>query len=263
MTRSVVMSYGDAEREYNKRRQAETRRIGRYIITKEGDDYVFSDNERANIKYGRLSPDNVFTFTLNLFAVNNTGFGGSNLYNALPFVIHRLGSGKYGVTHRYTELKRYIRIKDSIIYHKGIKFCMATGKCLNPKRPYKERMNKEVNRQWLRDRKEFLAKVAVLERLGAYERDVQELNYIDIADYMDKFVDAIKHKKADIQTLEDLYSAELTCMYRYPSIVPMLETKSIYHTIKDLIATNSLALRQAYGVFDDEWGTHHETTWLV
>lgn len=260
MTRSVVMSYADAQREFSKRRNSDTRTIGRYVITKDGDDYVFSDKERDAITYGRLSPDNVFTFTLNLFAVDNTGFGGSNLFNVLPFVIHRLGSGKYGVKYTTTELKRYIQVKDSIIYDRGIKFCIKTGKCLNPKRPFQERTNRDVYRRWLRDRKEFLAKVAVLERLGAYEGDVQELNHIDIADYMDVFTKRIKEKKTDRTTIISLISADCFCTYKKGNraIRPRLtysfviRQQSVYSRIKEILSENSLALRQAYGVFDDE-----------
>ena len=259
MTRSVVMSYGDAKREYSKRRNPDTRTIGRYVITKDGDDYVFSDKERDAIIYGRLSPDNVFTFTLNLFAVDNTGFGGSNLYNMLPFVIHRLGSGKYGVTYRTTELQRYIKVRDSIIYHEGIRFCMATGKCLNPKRPYKERKDKQVNRQWLRDRKEFLAKIAVLERLGAYEGEPPEFSYIHIEDYIDVFIKCIKEKKADFKTIMSLCNSDVFCIYKKdsrairPNLVYRFDfNRTIHSRIKEMFSDNSLALRQAYGVFDDE-----------
>lgn len=246
-TEPAFHSYKDVEQWFDKRRSKSklSRPFGRFLISLEEDRFRVTDinNHRSqSIVYGDLTQDNKFTFKLTLTDLHRLGFGGQRLFTMLPLHFSRMGAGKFGVKYSKEEITTYVRISDTNEYFCGIAFDIQAGKCLNPKRPYSDRVIPEMRRQWLRDVKAFKQHIKTCERLGVFNKynteDWQLIEETPNTVALQQIVDDIKARKVSTQT------AKYICAVSWPN-----EMSRATDTILEMY---SLALREAYGVFSNE-----------
>jgi hypothetical protein len=117
----------------------------------------------------------------------------------------------------------------------GLEIDMTTHIARNPRPKYTERVNNDMRRQWLRDRKAWTEGFLVRHRLGAYTASAPLYR----GPFVEDWVDAIKTQQFPVPLC--IFIAR-QFMYDAPA----------KEGLRQLIDQYSYVLREAYGVFDSD-----------
>jgi len=115
----------------------------------------------------------------------------------------------------------------------GLEIDMTTHIARNPRPKYTERVDKDVRRQWLRDRKAWTEGFLVRHRLGTYNGTCPPYS----GDFVQDWADAIKTQQFPVPL----------CAYITRRFMYNADAKE---GLRQLIDQYSYLLREEYGVFD-------------
>lgn len=187
------------------------------------------------------------------------GGTGTVLYNKFGLVTFYVKPGVYRMAHMgwysenvremqsHYERKKFLRTLP--LYHKGIKFDMVTGRCLNPKEETPRLVNKEVNADWRRRYSALNRVWRVMAKCGAFEERIQSLRTHHLSkniSHVDMLIDAVRTgHPCQMLTDHALHSAMFAGRWHQPQLTVREQEKALerfYATYRD-------AVRQKVGCF--------------
>ena len=248
-------SYAKVEDFYNKGRKLSA---GRRVNA------VFSINIRPNglgysVKVGSHNfmeylPDNTVVFVFPNHMIRNYAQSiVSTLTRYFPFVIKRVGMGRYKIGYGHTFLyKQWLATATD--YVQGLSFSLSTGACLNPQAPAEERIIPEVRTQWLRDVKVWKKGIKARSKMGifvgikdALAKDGMHYNVSYGGSFHKRAVEAIKTNTFPHDLMQDFVKGTIRWAFRADQITGA----NILDEIETYLKTHSYDLRCEYGVFSD------------
>lgn len=134
----------------------------------EGDDFVF---HAFRTEFGRLSSDNVFTFTASIPRIKTISHTlTSSLHNMLCINFTRQSLNKYRVVHRKnTIFRNRLPAEDWPEYFEGIKFNILTGECVNYRPDLKDLVKQDADKVWKSKLRTFRRGIKLRMKLGIIE----------------------------------------------------------------------------------------------
>ena len=210
----------------------------------------------------RITPDNVLEFLI----TPETGRKLSNtvsgwLYNVVPFSWHRVGIGRYRVDSLVALQRRMVgrwpthkEINQAPELFAGIKFDMATGKCLNPRPDIKNMVIPEARKAWLSALRKWKRKAKTIARIGGFDSLIAEEkrnptdwsakpNWV-VDKELDILYTAIKDNDMNTQLMR-MFVASHTNRWSTPT------SMEVYGHIEAVVGQHSLQLRKRFGVFEE------------
>jgi len=244
---------------------------GRIFLEHDGSFRFSLDNKDIGV----LTPDNVFTFTMdNKTARSCSVTLSQSLYRALPFMWNRMSKGRYRVIHtdkcRKHETQpswldwQHVK-KESPEYFEGIQFNLLTGECLNRRPDVLTRIDADKRISWLRSLRKFKNTIKTMAKLGAFDKAVAKgrsvnLNTIKIPDWaeeeaLNKLYEGIRDNKCDTELMEALALYGIYTTYWLKDRTPY---QIILTSIESICTSHSIDLRRKFGVFIEE-SFYHES----
>ena len=144
-------------------------------IKQDGDAFVVCIDASPLLPLCRITPDNICTWVASprtIWSFSNTLT--MALEQALPFVMLRVGKGRYKIT-AYNHLTEYIHEKCTnygIEYFEGIQFDLKTAKCLNP---VTIEVDAQRRTEWLRTLKVFKRAIKTRAKVGAIDAMIRNM----------------------------------------------------------------------------------------
>jgi len=246
-------SYAKVEDFYNKGRKLSA---GRRVNA------VFSINIRPNglgysVKVGNHNfmeylPDNTVVFVFPNHMIRNYAQSiVSTLTRHFPFLLKRIGMGRYKIGYGYTYNEWSVNATD---YAQGLNFSLSTGACLNPQAPAEERVIPEVRTQWLRDLRVWKKGIKARSKMGifvgikdALAKDGMHYNVMYGESFHKRVTEAIKTNTFPHDLMQDFVKHTIRWAFRADQITGI----HILDEIETYLKAHSYDLRCEYGVFSD------------
>lgn len=257
--------YEDITAWYAKARsKAQGRPLGTWgRVIRQGREYKFYAQQGYNpAPFGLLTPDNVFTFLytgMQVSRVSNTL--AISLNNYTPFSVQRIAKHRYNVVHD-------LEVPDDTMHghwdypkvfgwemFPGIRFDMATGRCLNPKDPVVRVVDPDARRVWLRALRKFKHQMRTRAKLGVFDSYVaQVLSTKDnsMPDWTsDEWLDVLYKAMRDEQYGEVLMRGLACHSIRRAWHRTSITYEHVVDAVNDVCTVTSLDLRRRFGVFEE------------
>ena len=245
-------------------------------IYKNGDTLEFYFGDHRGLKFGELTPDNVFTFTESPHTVRKMAAVtfSSSLYKAIPFMWQRIGIARYRVAHTSTipsktEYNHYHQQNLNSMewgymrttapeYFAGMKFNMLTGECLNRQPELSDNINTEKRKVWLAALRKFKYGVKARARVGALDALIEiakQQPRNSIPDWSDPewtnlLYTSIKDNSHPTELLQGFVTQAMnTGWYQHRGNI---KPASVLAVVDDVCNTHSVDLRKRFGVFGGE-----------
>lgn len=213
--------------------------------------FVSAHNHNYDTHIGYLTPDNIFTFTLD----DNQAYHVSpslskGLHKITPFAWYRESTRRYSVRHK-------VSLKGSDVFD-GLKFNFVTGEVLNPQRIDTKNVIPEARRQWLRSVKQYKQGIKLRIKMGVFDNIMQEVihergktNRFEWSQpdwfsdhWLNRLSNALKQQDFSLDILKGItQTAEISYWNRH--VTP----EEIIITFDKLIKDLSIQLRLRFGVF--------------
>lgn len=238
-------------------------------IYKNGSTLEFCFGDRNGLKFGELTPDNIFTFTESPHKVRATAAVtfSSSLYKAIPFMWQRVGVARYRINHTSTipeDKERgymvwsYMR-SEAPEYFQGMQFNMLTGECINRRPDFNASVNHEKRKTWLSSLRRFKYGIKARTRIGAFDPIIQAQKNLprnnnsvpdwSAPEWQDLLYTSIRDNQFPMELLNGFaaHAVHDRWYYHRGNIKPA----DVLSAIDDVCKTHSIDMRKRFGVFDE------------
>lgn len=238
-------------------------------IYKNGDTLEFYFGDRTGLKFGELTPDNIFTFTESPHVIRRVAAVtfSSSLYKAVPFMWQRVGTARYRVNHTSTipedkdrgyMVWSFMR-QDAPEYFQGMQFNMLTGECTNSRPDFNAVVNPDKRRVWLSALRKFKFGIKARTRIGAFDPLIQSQKNLprsgkSVPDWSDPMwlgllYTSIKDNDFPMELLNGIAAHAVHDRWYYHR--GNIKAADILSAIDEVCNTHSIDLRKRFGVFDE------------
>jgi hypothetical protein len=266
----VLRTYDDFNAHFNTARNKEK---GKPLkswarIYKTGDTLEFCFGDRNGLKFGELTPDNIFTFIATPHAARNTAAVtfSSSLYKAVPFMWQRTGMARYRVSHtsaipedteRGYMVWTYMR-QDAPEYFEGMQFNMLTGECINKRADFNAVVNTANRKIWLSSLRKFKYGIKARARIGSFEKLIEAQKVLprnnqscpdwSNSDWQELLHNSIKNTEFPMELINGFVAHAVHDRWYYHR--GNVKAADILTTVDEVCNTYSVELRRKFGVFD-------------
>jgi hypothetical protein len=262
---SELRTYNDLQTHFSKCRSPDKGRPlkawGR--VFKNGDAFEIQVNGK---KLGTVTPDNIMTFVAPIGVVrSNAQTLVGAFHRAMPFILMRVGIGRYRITHasglsknvdtsEYGWNSQWLR-SEAPEYFEGIQFDLTTGECLNRKPDILKQVDTDVRTEWIRCLRKFKRAIKVRAKLGVLDslladakanKAVRQHPDWDSNEWQDDMVNAIKTGDIPTPLLLGIAMSTLHRGWRVQGT-----TQEFIAEVDTLCNSYSVQLRRKFGVFGD------------
>ena len=238
-------------------------------IYKNGSTLEFYFGDRSGLKFGELTPDNIFTFTETAHTVRQIAAVtfSSSLYKAVPFMWQRVGTARYRVNHTSTipedkdrgfVVWGYMR-NGAPEYFQGIQFNMLTGECINQQPDFNATVNGDRRKVWLSALRKFKYGIKARTRIGAFDNLIQTQKNLprsnqSVPDWSDPtwlelLYNSIKTNDFPMELLNGITAHAVHNRWYYHR--GNIKAADILVSVDEVCNTHSIDLRKKFGVFDE------------